>query len=51
MLDGSPCIGYTEQKVRDISLSIAYPMGRSQAVRHQVLVLTCGGSNPSAPAI
>ena len=25
-------------------------MGRSQAVRHQVLVLACGGSNPSAPA-
>lgn len=26
-------------------------MGRSQAVRHRVLVPTYGGSNPSAPAI
>lgn len=26
-------------------------MGRRQAVRHKVLILACGGSNPSAPAI
>lgn len=26
-------------------------MGRGQVVRHQVLVLAFGGSNPSAPAI
>lgn len=26
-------------------------MGRRQAVRHKVLILAFGGSNPSAPAI
>jgi hypothetical protein len=28
----------------------AYKLGRRQVVRHQVLILAFGGSNPSAPA-
>ena len=29
---------------------LASLLGCRQAVRHQVLILTCGGSNPSTPA-
>ena len=34
-----------------LSFSVESLMGRRQAVRHQVLILACVGSNPAGPAI